>query len=80
MGDAGHVSDTVSPASFGVSKAMNSVGGMRKSGDCAKIIRGEKNTIRIIPAIKKNFLTTDIVIRLKNIGNHSDGNESHCTC
>ena len=55
LGEAGHVRDIVSPASLGVSNALNSVGGVRKEGDCAKVTAKERTGIKKIKVACNNF-------------------------
>ncbi len=58
MGETDHVKDIVSPASFGVSHALNSAGGIRNAGDCAKSSVAVKRGIKKIAGIRKVFLNT----------------------
>jgi len=55
LGEADHVREIVSPASLGVSNALNSAGGMRKAGDCATSVEVIKKGIKKIPVIKNVF-------------------------
>jgi len=58
LGEADHVREIVSPASFGVSNALNSVGGIRKEGDWAKSMEAEKNVIKCMIIMRNVFFIT----------------------